>query len=45
VAFAVISICRASFSSHVNDSLVRQMADAMVANGLVDAGYEYISGT
>ena len=32
----------AVFNSHCNDSLVRQMADAMVTNGLRDAGYNYV---
>lgn len=32
-----------TFSSNISDSLVRQQADAMVANGMQQAGYEYVN--
>lgn len=31
-----------TFETHINESLVRDMADQMVASGLKDAGYTYI---
>jgi alpha-galactosidase len=32
-----------TFDSHISDSLIRQVADSMVANGMRDAGYQYIN--
>jgi alpha-galactosidase len=31
------------FNSHINAEILKQTADAMVKNGLKDAGYEYIN--
>jgi alpha-galactosidase len=31
-----------TFASHIQESLIRETADAMVANGMRDAGYTYI---
>lgn len=31
-----------TFGSHIQESLIRETADAMVANGMRDAGYRYI---
>ncbi|MCF3652259.1 glycoside hydrolase family 27 protein [Synoicihabitans lomoniglobus] len=31
-----------TFSSHISEDLVKGVADAMIANGMRDAGYEYI---
>ena len=31
-----------TFASNINDSLIRETADAMIANGMRDAGYTYI---
>ena len=30
------------FGEHINEQLLREMADAMVAGGYRDAGYEYV---
>ena len=30
------------FGCDVNESLIRQVADAMVASGMKDAGYQYV---
>ena len=31
-----------TFASHINETVVKETADAMVANGMRDAGYQYI---
>src|SRR5512146_2702088 len=31
-----------TFATHIQESLIRETADAMVANGMRDAGYTYI---
>lgn len=31
------------FACNINEQLIREMADAMVSNGLKDAGYEYLN--
>ena len=31
------------FRCNINETLIREVADAMVANGLRDAGYKYVN--
>ena len=31
------------FNSHINADILKEVADAMATNGLLDAGYEYIN--
>ena len=35
--------CRNYFANHINESVILDMADAMVSTGLAKAGYEYIN--
>ena len=35
--------CRNYFANHINESVILEMADAMVSTGLAKVGYEYIN--
>ncbi len=35
--------CRNYFANHINESVILDMADAMVSTGMAKAGYEYIN--